>query len=176
MPVTSRYEVARRAGVRMATLREWFAAGLLPERGPWTVRQIREAEFRARGGIRRGPRKGHGTYARWRYGCHCDDCCAARRALHNKYRQAAAVARWKVLGPQLCELLAAGARYRDAAVQVGATTREVAAYRRRDPAFAERLDAALTAGRDPNLVHGGGPGWQAGCRCPECRAYHEAHR
>ena len=69
----------------MATLREWFAAGLLPERPPWTVRQIREAEFAARG----GPRKGHGTDARWRYGCHCDKCCAARRALNNPYRQAA---------------------------------------------------------------------------------------
>ena len=81
-----------------------------------------------------------------------------------------------MLGPQLCELLAAGARYGDAGHQVGATTREVAAYRRRDPAFAARLDAALIEGRDPDVAHGTSVGWGTGCRCPDCREHHETYR
>lgn len=176
MAVTSRYEVARRAGVPMATLRQWFADGLLPERPPWTVRQIREAEFAARGGVRRGPRKGHGTYARWRYGCDCDDCCAARRVHVNEIRQAAAFARWETLGPRLCELVAAGAGYGDAVEAIGVTWQAVIAHRRCDPAFAARLDAALMQGRDPDVPHGTHMGWRTGCRCPDCRAHHEAHR
>lgn len=122
------------------------------------------------------PAGGHGTYARWRYGCRCDDCCTAHRVDQQRRKYAAAVARWATLAPQLFELLAAGTPYGGAVEAIGATPQAVTAYRHRDPAFAARLDEALTRGRNPDVAHGSHVGWRTGCRCPECRSHHEAHR
>lgn len=41
---------------------------------------------------------------------------------------------------------------------------------------AAAFDAALTLGRDESLAHGTTGAWASGCRCPECREYHERTR
>ena len=78
-------------------------------------------------------------------------------------------------GPLLAEV-AEGAPYGEVLRGHGVTAQAVTGHRRRSPEFARALDAALLAGRDPELSHGSATGWRAGCRCPECREHHERSR
>lgn len=78
--------------------------------------------------------------------------------------------------PLLIEALARGSSYRAAAEEAGVTMHAITRHRQRDQEFAAAIDSALRAGRDPSLAHGSHGGWRAGCRCPECRAYHDATR
>lgn len=83
---------------------------------------------------------------------------------------------WAERGDRLCELVASGLSYQESLLEMGVTAQATSGHRRRDPDFAASLDAALMAGRDPNLAHGTPSAWKARCRCPECRAHHDAHR
>jgi len=80
------------------------------------------------------------------------------------------------VGPALIAALAAGTSYRQSLEAVGITSQALSRWRRRDPKFAAKLDAALTAGRDPRLKHGTDSAWRKNCRCPDCRSYHEGTR
>lgn len=122
------------------------------------------------------PTAQHGTPSRWRKGCRCDQCSRAHLDDQATYIHDTAMRRWIPLGPALCALLESGYIYRDALIQVGVTAQAVTAHRRRDPQFSARLDQALIAGRDDRLEHGTPSAWRSGCRCPDCRDYHEASR
>lgn len=124
---------------------------------------------------------GHGTPARWRGnstrpGCRCPECAQAHLDDQAAYKHRTAMRWWETRGPDLCALLAAGRPYREALDEMETTAQAVTAHRRRDPAFAARLDAALHDGRDPTLDHGTATAWRRGCRCPDCRTEHERHR
>ncbi|MCL2089833.1 MAG: hypothetical protein FWH11_01175 [Micrococcales bacterium] len=83
---------------------------------------------------------------------------------------------WVGVGDLLVAQVASGAPLGLVLRRLGLTAAAVTARRRRDPGFAQRLDDALMASRDPDLAHGTHGGWRAGCRCPECREHHAAHR
>lgn len=122
----------------------------------------------------------HGSTARWRGtfepGCRCDECRRAHLdAQAVRYRERG-FALWEPLAPQLFALVASGVPYGEACAELGVTVQAVTAHRHRDPDFADRFDAALMAGRDPGLAHGAAAAWKDGCRCPECREYHEQSR
>ncbi|WP_419707940.1 hypothetical protein [Promicromonospora sp. NFX87] len=172
----SRMAVARHAGVTPATISLWITKGWLPETGPWTRRQVTAAgnKSRQRGG--RGPQSPHGSPGRWRTGCPCDLCRAGHDADTRARREAVRVAWWQPRENPLLAELTAGVTYREALDKHGIAPAALTAHRRRDPGFAARLDRALMAGRNPELAHGAPNGWRAGCRCPDCRGYHEGTR
>ncbi|CAN3132221.1 hypothetical protein ACNUDN_30305 [Mycobacterium sp. smrl_JER01] len=72
----------------------------------------------------------------------------------------------------LLDALANGTSYRQALDDAGVTAQAFSQKRRRDPAFGRAANAALMAGRNPNLHHGRDSAWKAGCRCPDCTDYH----
>lgn len=172
----TRVEVAAWVGASLITITQWIEKGWLPAEGPWTDLQIAEARCRTSSVAPRGAQAGHGTDSRWRFGCRCDLCKTAHNHSLREFRAGRAILRWEAAAPALIELLAAGRPYRDAADEVGVTTQAISAHRRRDPAFAEALDIALMGSRNPELTHGTGTSWKSGCRCPECREYHEQSR
>lgn len=118
----------------------------------------------------------HGTTNRWRTGCREPDCGC--RQAHNTdtrtYRRNLADRAFPPKArTRLLRLISRGATITEAAEQVGVTTHAVYGRRRVDPAWGNRLDAALMAGRDPDVPHGIPSGYRHHrCRCPECRAAH----
>lgn len=174
MRIVSLAAAARHAGVTPTTIRAWRERDWLPA-PPWTPWQLDRAADRSRQRAGRGSTVEHGE-SRWRAGCRCDTCRTDHTAVSNSRREAARVEWWQSREQPLLDLLAGGAVYREALVEVGVTAQAVTAHRHRSPGFAERLDDALTAGRDETLEHGTARTWRQGCRCPECRAVHEASR
>lgn len=166
------------AGVTPATIRTWRDKGWLPDGPPWTRATIRAAARKKRGPApARGAEAPHGTTSRWRYGCSCEPC----RLAHNHdstQRRSIATQQWWDAGPaqQLIDSITKGADYHATLLKMGLSHQSITGHRRRDPGFAARLDDALLYARDPDVAHGTGAGWKARCRCPECRAYHDATR
>jgi hypothetical protein len=112
----------------------------------------------------------HGTPRGWRLGCR-QACC---RAAHNEdsktsRRAAADEAFPPEARAQLLRRLTQGATIADALPE-GITAGMMWGRARRDPEWAQALDAALFKGRDPHLKHGTEMAYKRGCRCPECRA------
>lgn len=169
-------DVARHVGVTPPTVRAWVEKGWLTASGPWTTADARAAAARSRQRAGRGAVAAHGTASRWRAGCSCEACRAAHNAESRDMREAARVEWWADREAPLLEALAGGVPWREALAEVGATAQAVTAHRYRSPAFAAALDAALMEGRDQSLEHGTAGAWRAGCRCPECREYHEGTR
>jgi DNA-binding MarR family transcriptional regulator len=62
-----------------------------------------------------------------------------------------------------------GTRFVDLAASLGLTTQKVAMFIWRNDDRRAELDEALVAGRDPNVIHGRGRSYRAGCWCPDCR-------
>lgn len=173
--LTSRAAAAREAGVTPMTVSGWISKGWLTE-PPWTPHQVAKAAERSTRTGRRGSSSEHGTPSRWRAGCPCEKCAAAHRADDAARLRTRRMAEWAEREPGLLADLAAGTRYSEALARAEVTAQAVTEHRRRDPGFAERLDQALMAGRDPGLDHGRPIAWRSGCRCPECRAEHERGR
>lgn len=66
--------------------------------------------------------------------------------------------------------VAAGENLADVCRDLGITQARVRGWAAFDPDWEQRLDVALTAGRDPDLDHGTINAYRWGrCRCPECR-------
>lgn len=140
---------------------------------PWTAEQLwqvaadtRSSELKAK----------HGTVSRWRMGCGCQRCRAAHRAEMQAIRAAAHAPDWDDIGPRMIKEFADGGLYREVLAQMGISSRALNVQRARDRKFACALDRALMTGRDPALAHGRDAGWRTGCRCPDCRSYHESTR
>ena len=167
-------EVAEIAGVATITVGGWIKAGKLPNTGPWSDLQIAHASGISRGGSPRGAVSEHGTASRWRFGCRCDECRRAHNAETTRSR--GPNVDWATVAPVLVEALTRGSSYRQAVEGAGVTTQAITRHRKRDQEFAAAIDSALRAGRDPALAHGSHGGWRAGCRCPECRTYHDSSR
>ena len=175
----SQREASAFAGVRPSTLLAWQEKGWLV--GPWTPLSVTIASAWSTAERDRGPQAAHGTVARWRFGCTCADCRDAHREDWNGSRsRASAAAREEFWAGRLELLLAAlssGVSYREAITAAGVSPTQIAIRRRDSAAFGERLDAALMAGRNPDVDHGTYRGYKAaGCRCPDCREYHEQTR
>ena len=168
--------VARYAGVTPPTVRQWIEKGWLKASGPWTAGAVDAAAQRSRQRAGRGPQSAHGTASRWRAGCHCVACVEAHNADSRQSREAARRQWWEEREAPLVEAIRQGTAYREVLTELGISAQAVTAHRRRSETFARALDAALLEARDERLEHGTASGWRAGCRCPECRAHHEATR
>lgn len=168
-------QAARVTGVAAVTIKAWVDSGKLPT-GPWTEKKLLAASGaqHPRGG--RPSTSVHGTVSRWRHGCDCDACRDAHNREIRTMREDRRTAWWADKEDALIELVARGGIYGEILEEIGISAAAVTAHRRRDQGFAERLDEGLFQGRDETLTHGTGYAWRQRCRCPECRAYHEATR
>lgn len=111
----------------------------------------------------------------WRRGCRCDLCRTAHAAACREWRRSTTLRSWSpALRSRLLTHLAEGVELTTAASAVAATVQSVHALAGIDPQFARDLDAALMAGRKPDLAHGTESAYRHGrCRCPECRTAHQ---
>lgn len=174
--VESLAAAARITGITPATIRTWIAKQWLDPTPPWTREQLDMAMQASRQRARRGATSPHGTVSRYRAGCRCRTCDDAHNRDMKIRRDARRTALIEAGAPVLFDALVNGAEWKDALLEAGLGSTTVAWQRRHDPKFADAVDAALMEGRDPHLNHGTARGWQARCRCPECRAYHESSR
>jgi hypothetical protein len=107
----------------------------------------------------------------------CDDCHAQRAAADYTYRKQTATARFpEVVRRMLTARLAAGEHLTDVCRSLETTTQQAHGFKVFDRTWAEELDGALLAGRDPDLNHGTITAYRkSNCRCPECREYKLNH-
>ncbi|MFI7398829.1 hypothetical protein ACI2K6_16750 [Microbacterium sp. NPDC006705] len=100
----------------------------------------------------------------------------AHNAESRQFREAARRQWWDEREESLLDAIRQGTAYREVLTELGITAQAVTAHRRSSETFVRALYAALLDARDERLEHGTASGWRAGCRCPECRAHHEATR
>ncbi|MFC9233619.1 hypothetical protein ACFTZI_32470 [Streptomyces decoyicus] len=107
----------------------------------------------------------------------CDPCHAARSDRDFEYRRRSSAARFPAGVRRLLVVrVAAGEHLTDVCADLGATQQQVHGYKTYSAEWAEALDQALMAGRDPKLDHGSMNAYRHGrCRCPECREYKLNH-
>lgn len=172
---TSKAAAARLIGLSAFVITSWLGKGWLGP-PPWTLDQLEAAAAKSRNRVRRGPTSEHGTESRRRAGCRCRECCDGWAKVCRARRQEAREALWAGREKPLFIALAAGLPFVHACAQSGVTPQAVTFRRRQNENFRRGVEAALMAGRDPALPHGSNNGWRAGCRCPDCRACHEASR
>lgn len=112
---------------------------------------------------------------RWRQGDRDPAALAAHLADLSAWRRARAAKRF---GPaqraHIIREITGGRAIGEVAAALGLHTASITNYARRvDPAWGEELDAALMAGRDPNIPHGTTYSYRVRrCRCPVCRRAH----
>lgn len=108
----------------------------------------------------------------------CPGCRDGRRDPDQAYRAELAAAKFPAAARRkLLRALAAGKTLRNACAALDITTHRVFGFRAYDPTWSAALDEALMAGRNPDLDHGSLNAYHSsGCRCPECRAAHNAAR
>jgi hypothetical protein len=125
--------------------------------------------------IRLPPAIRHGTTSGWRAGCGCPACREAHNVDTRDLRRAWAA----IAAPVWHSLLRAirlGRPLEDAAARHGLTVQAVWGQSAIDPVRAAALEAALYAGRDPQVPHGTVTGYRRKCRCQECREAKAADR
>ena len=107
----------------------------------------------------------------------CDSCQAQRTALDFDYRHRIAAERFPASVRRIVVArLAEGEHLTDVCTSLEITTRMVHGFKAYEPGWAEALDGALLAGRNPDLNHGSITAYRHGrCRCPECREYKIDH-
>ncbi|MFG2734351.1 hypothetical protein ACGFX7_05970 [Streptomyces harbinensis] len=101
----------------------------------------------------------------------CDTCRELRRRPDWEHRREQATAAFPAaVRARLIARLTAGEHLAEVCQDLGITQQRVHGYRAYAPDWSEDLDAALLAGRDPELDHGTVGAYRHGrCRCPECR-------
>lgn len=100
----------------------------------------------------------------------CADCLERRRAPDHRRKRARAGQRFpRRVRTRLLAGLSAGGQLGEVCSQLGVSTVQVYGWRQYDPGWADALDAALMAGRNPELDHGTPSARWWGCRCPDCR-------
>ena len=119
-----------------------------------------------------GAQADHGTLTRYAMGCNCDACLTAQRDYQREKVRAEAQARFpQELRMQLLDALGSGVSFKRAVADVGLSSHRVWGLAQHDPAWSQALDGVLQATRDPQLRHGTGSAYAAGCVCRECRNY-----
>lgn len=113
----------------------------------------------------------------YRYG----DRAEIPRQAHSRetlaYRRGLMLAMFRPVEGRLIADLSSGVPLRDAAETAGVSVAAIHARRHWDELWANRVDTALTTGRDPSLNHGTAHTYRKfRCRCPECRAAHDQTR
>ncbi|MFI9463743.1 GntR family transcriptional regulator [Streptomyces xiamenensis] len=108
----------------------------------------------------------------------CGHCESLRRTAESARRRTAALERLPAhVRESLLGDLAAGVPLSEVCQQYGVTTARLHSLDLYLPGWSQRLDDALTAGRDPDLPHGSEDTYRhAKCRCPDCRAAHGGRR
>lgn len=170
--VSSQRDAAEILGVSAVAVGNWVRDGRLKP-GPWTVAELEELKVTT---PRRQAVARHGTVARWRAGCRCEKCLEAHLASHRDSRKQKRIAEIHAQGQAILSDVASGMRFRDWVEKHGTSPTKIRAWRVADPVFGAKLDWAMRAGRDASLRHPSATAWREGCRCPECREWHEASR
>ena len=124
---------------------------------------VSAARHRHRRALEETPAGEHGSPTRAGH-CTCPLCTRSERDGHE-----AARARLDPIADQIMDRLAAGEAPSHVAADLGVTPMSIHGRASWDLEWAHRLDAALTAGRDPGLPHGTTTGYARGCRCPACQ-------
>ncbi|MFI7524535.1 hypothetical protein [Nocardia salmonicida] len=119
----------------------------------------------------RARERGHGL-SRWRRGCRCVLCADAHNlAERRRRRRRARRAFDPYLRKRFLDALAQGSDPVSVAARFEVTWAQALALAKYDRRWGPRLDAALLAGRNPEIAHGTYYSYQRHrCRCPECRA------
>ncbi|WP_435298550.1 hypothetical protein [Timonella sp. A28] len=176
--IESTREAAQIVGVTARTINAWIERGALTP-PPWTSAYLKKTS----GNLLESPyirgvgsSAEHGTSTAYRAGCSCAECQAWARADMRRRRREKSLEASQPKADALLRLLEDGCSYQEAVEQAGWTHQGVAGRRKLDPPFGIRLDEALNDVRDPALRHGRPHAWRTGCRCADCREYHEASR
>lgn len=111
----------------------------------------------------------HGTDYRYRRGCRCKRCRADHATGGRSWKRDA----YDIPDDdrqQILERIETGADPAEITLETGYTWQKIHGVARHDETWREDLDAALIAGRDPEISHGRYQSYRHhGCRCPECR-------
>ncbi|GIH70359.1 hypothetical protein [Sphaerimonospora thailandensis] len=115
--------------------------------------------------------------SRWRRGERDDAARNGHNAAERERRAQAADAKVRPVWRGILSQVREGVHIGDAAKRAGVTLHAVYGHAARDVRRQRALDAALMAGRDPDISHGTNHSYRVHkCRCPECKVAHDRQR
>jgi hypothetical protein len=167
-------QAAAACNVSQPVVRRWLTLGLLPE-PPWTLQRLHQVrDLTDPKQRRRGPRAAHGTMARWNAGCSCAACRAMQSDAARERGRARAQTRLPIeVRGQFLSAIYAGQPFRQVLRDLGLTPNQVWGLAKTDDEWSAALEAALTAARRGDLIHGTNAAYVKGCVCWVCREHQQ---